>query len=145
MTAAAKNTFGATLKFGTAGGSLTAVAELTSITPPTFSREAIEATTHDSASGTAEYIPDGVLETGEIKMEGLLIAGSTDDDRIVAAMVAGTLLDWEIEIKAATGTKSWTGSDAFLTEYAVGDMPVKGGKQTFSGTLKVNGPIAVAA
>lgn len=142
---AAKNTFGAVLKIDTAGGTPSAVANLTSITPPSFSREAIDATTHDSASGVAEYIPDGVLETGEIKMEGNLIAGSTDDDRLIAAVAAGTLLDWEIEIKAATGMKTWSGSDAFLTEYTVGDLPLKGGKQTFTATLKVNGAITVEA
>jgi hypothetical protein len=145
MTAAAKNTFGVTLKIGTAGGALSAVAELTNVTPPAWSRDAIDATTHDSPSGAAEYIPDGVYDPGEIKLEGNLISGSTDDDRLVAAIAAGTLLDWEIEIKAASGTKTMSGSDAFLTDYTYGDMPVKGGKQTFTATLRCNGPITVEA
>lgn len=142
---AAKNTFGATLKIATAGGVVSAVANLTSFSLPEMTREAIDATTHDSASGVAEYIPDGVMDPGEITMEGNLIAGSTDDDRLVAAMAAGTLLDWEIEVYAATGSKTWSGSDAFLTSYNCGEMPVKGGKQTFTATLRCNGPITVEA
>ena len=141
----AKNTYGIPFRVGTAGGALTAVALLTNIDAPGFSRDAIDATTHDSAGGVAEYIPDGVLDITEIQIEGDLIAGSTDDDRLIAAIVAGTLLDWEIDFKAASGTKTWSGADGFLTEYKPGPAPVKGAKQTFTATLRPSGPITVAA
>lgn len=141
---AAKNTFGATLSLATTGGTLTAVAALTNITAPSLTREAIDATTHDSPSGAAEYIADGVYNVGEIQIEGNLIAGSTDDDRLIAALTGATLQDFEIEIKAATGTKAWTGS-AILTSYDPGELPVKGAKQTFKATLQPTGPITVEA
>jgi predicted secreted protein len=142
---AAKNTFGIPFRVGTAGGSLTAVAMLTNIDFPAFSREAIEVTTHDSASGVAEHIPGGVLDVGPIKIEGYWVAGSTDDDRLIAAMVAGTLLDWEIDPKAASGNKTFSGADGFLTDYTPGPAPVKGAAQTFSATLQPSGPITVEA
>lgn len=141
----AKSTFGATLKIGTAGGAVSAVALLTNFTPPEWMRDAVDVTTHDSAGGAMEYMPDGVYDTGEIPMEGLFIAGSTDDDRIQAAMVAGTLIDWEIELYAASGTKTMSGSDGFFTKYAIGELVVKGGKQTFRATLKATGPIVFEA
>lgn len=141
---AAKNTFGTTLKLGTSGGALTAVANLTNITASGFSRDTIDVTTHDTAGGAAEYIADGVYDAGEITCEGNLIAGSTDDDRLIAAMVGGTLQDWEIDFKADTGTKTWVGS-AIITAYTPGDLPVKGGKQSFSLTMKVTGAITVDA
>jgi hypothetical protein len=143
MTAAAKNTFGAVLKLAVAGGSLATIAELTSITPPTLTRGTIDATTHDGASQAMEFIADGVFDPGEISIEGNLILGSAADDLFVAAVTTGALYDFELVGKAATGTESKEGS-CIVTSYAPGDMPVSGGKQTFTATLKVTGAITQA-
>lgn len=140
---AAKNTFGAVLKLGVSGGALTAVANLTSITPPSLTRDTIEATTHDG-DGSSEYIADGVYDAGEIQCEGNLIAGSAADDLFIAAVTTGALYDFELDIKAATGTETQSGS-VLVTAYTLGDLPVKGGKQSFTATMKVTGPIAQAA
>ncbi|MAY20314.1 MAG: hypothetical protein CL955_06820 [Erythrobacteraceae bacterium] len=143
MTASAKNTFGAVLKIDDTGGTPAEVAELTNITPPAMSRSTIDVTTHDGASQAMEFIPDGVYDPGEISLEGNLIASSTEDDQLISALTTGTVQDFEILIKAASGTDTWSGS-AILTDYTPGPMPVSGGKQTFTATLKVTGPITVA-
>jgi hypothetical protein len=143
MTAAAKNTYGTVLKLAAAGGSPAAVAELTSITPPAISRATIDATTHDGATQAMEYIADGVFDVGEIAVEGHLIAGSTADDLFLTAVTTGAKQDYEIIVKAASGTETQEGS-AFVTDYTIGPMPVAGGKQTFSATLKVTGAITQA-
>lgn len=143
MTASAKNTFGVVLKLADTGGTPAAVAELTSITPPAMKRETIDVTTHDGASQAMEFIPDGVYDPGTIEVEGNLIAGSAADDLFIAALVTGTVQDYEVLIKSATSTVTWSGS-AILTEYAPGPMPVSGSRQTFRATLKATGPITMA-
>lgn len=143
MTAAAKDTFGTVLKLVATGGSLATVAELTSITPPALTRGTIDATTHDGASEAMEFIADGVYDPGEISIEGHLVAGSTADDLFITAVTGGGVYDFEIVIKAATGTESMEGT-CLITAYTPGDMPVSGGKQTFSATMKVTGAITQA-
>lgn len=143
MTASAKNTYGAVLKLDDTGGTPAVVAELSNITPPSLSRATIDVTTHDGASQAMEFIADGVYDPGEISCEGNLIASSTEDDLFLAALISGTVQDFEILIKAASGTDTWSGS-AIVTAYEPGPMPVQGGKQSFTATLKVTGAITVA-
>lgn len=144
MTAAAKDTRGTVLKLVATGGSLATIAELTSITPPTLSRGTIDVTTHDGATEAMEFIADGVYDPGEISCEGNLIAGTAADDLFVAAATGGGIYDFEIVIKAASGTESLEGK-CIVTSYGPGDMPVAGGKQTFSATMKVTGAITQGA
>lgn len=143
MTASAKNTYGAVLKLDDTGGTPATVAELDSITPPSLTRDTIDVTTHDGASQAAEYIPDGVYDAGEISVEGNLIAGSGADDLFIAAVATGTVQDFEILIKASSGTETISGS-AIVTAYERGDLPVRGGKQRFSARLKVTGALTQA-
>lgn len=140
MTAIAKDTFGTVLKLVATGGTLAAIAELTSITPPSLSRATQDATTHDGATEAMEFIGDGVYDPGEISCEGHLIAGSAADDLFITAVTTGGVCDFEVVIKASTGTESMTGK-CIVIAYNLGDMPVAGGKQTFSATLKVSGAI----
>ena len=138
MTTAGKDTFGTVLKLADSGGTPAAIAELTSITPPAITRGTIDVTTHDGSSDAMEYIADGVYDEGEISIEGLLIGGSTADDLFIAAIAGGVLQDFELVFKAASGTETKAGS-CLVTNYAPGDMPVAGGKQTFTATLKLTG------
>ena len=143
MTAAAKNTYGAVLKLVAAGGSLATIAELNSITHPTLTRATIDVTSHDGATQAMEFIADGTYDPGEITVEGNLILGSAADDLFLTAVTTGALYDFELVAKAATGTESKEGS-CIVTSYAPGDMPVSGGKQTFTATLKVTGAMTQA-
>lgn len=143
MTALAKTTFGATLRLAVSGGSLATVAELTSINPPAVSRASVDVTSLDSASGAMEFIPDGVFDPGEIGIEGHLVLGSTNDNFFTTAITSGQTLDFEVIAKATSGTRKWTGK-AIVTAYEPGELGVAG-KQTFSATLKVTGPISQTA
>lgn len=143
MTTAAKTAFGAELWLGPAGGTLVKVAELLSVTPPTRSREMIDATTHDSTGGAQEFIAEGIYDPGEIAFQGNYIAGSSGDDAMVTAVTDGVLRDWKIVAKSAADTEDMEGS-GFLNSYGVDDLPTNG-KQTFSGAIKVSGPITQAA
>jgi hypothetical protein len=144
MTAAAKNTRGTVLKLAVSPGSPVAIAELTNITPSAMTQGTIDATTHDGATRAMEVIADGVYDPGEISFEGHLIAESTADDLLKAAIENGSLMLWEIVFKSASGTATREGS-GIVTAYTIGDMPVQGGKQTFTATIKVSGAITQAA
>lgn len=143
MTAAAKNTRGNVLRLAVSGSDPVVVAEQITVTPSAKTRATLDATTHDGATEAMEFITDGVYDPGEITVEGHLIAESAADDLFNSAVEGGTLMDWEILLKASSGTAVRAGS-GFVTSYAVGDMPVAGGKQTFTATIKVSGAITQA-
>lgn len=143
MTTAAKITFGTELHMGPSGGALVKVAELLTVNPPKRSRDTIDVTTHDSPAGAMEFIAAGVYDPGEVSGQINYVAGNAGDDAFVAAIADGTLRDFKIVAKAATGTENLTFA-GFVTEYGVDDMPVDG-KQTASFSIKVSGPIAQAA
>lgn len=138
----AKKTFGTVLKLADSGSAVAAVAELFSIKMPGLTRGTVDATTHDSPGGAMEYIPEGVYDAGEIQCQGHYVAGSTADDLLIAALVSGTVQDFEIVAKSAAGTETISGS-AIVTAYEPDGMEVQG-KQTFSATLKVTGALTQA-
>lgn len=140
MTTAARVAFGAELWMAADGEELVKIAELLSVTPPTMSRETIDATTHDSAAGAMEFIVEGVFDPGEVNFQINYIAGSTGDTTMIEAMTGGVLQDVKIVAKAATSTEDLE-FRGFVTSYGPDDMPTNG-KQTASGTIKVSGAIA---
>lgn len=62
--------FGTTLSRGDGEASevFTAIANVTSITPPALSRETIDVTAHDSADGYREYL-GGLKDSGEVSAD----------------------------------------------------------------------------
>lgn len=143
MTTAAKTNFGKQLWMGPAGGTLVKIAELLTVTPPTLSRETIDATSHDSTAGAQEFITEGIYDPGEVPFQAHYIAGSTGDDAMITALTDGVLRDFKIVVKAATGTEDLEFS-GFVTSYGVDEAPTTG-KQTASGSIKVSGPHTQAA
>lgn len=139
MTAAAKSTFGAVLRMAVTGQSLVTVAELTSITPPSLTRAAVDVTSHDSPSGAMEYIGDGVHDVGEISIEGNLILNAAGDTLFTTAIVTAGVYDFEISGKAASGTGRYSGK-VIVTAYEPGAFGITG-KQSFTATLKATGPL----
>lgn len=133
----AKKTFGTTMRLGAAGGPLTAVSKLVEITPPKMSREALDATTHGSPGGAAEFIPDGVYDPGEIEVSMDYVAGDADDDLFLAAFFAESLYDFEWTANAAAGTETFAQSGVVIS-YGPDPLPVRG-KQTATATIKLSG------
>ena len=129
----AKPTFGTTLRLGASGGALTALTKLVTITPPKISREAVDATTHASEDGAAEYMADGVHDNGEITGTIDYVAGDADDDLLLAAATASGLYDAEFTANAANGTETFSCSGIF-TSYGPDELPVSG-NQTSSFTF----------
>lgn len=86
---------GALLKRGN-----TQITQVRVITPPTLSREAIEATDLDS---TYVYkVPSDPVDYGEITFETLWTPGETNDELIETDLLAGTVTSWSITFPLTT-------------------------------------------
>lgn len=108
--------------------------EITSISPPAFHRDSLEATHMKSPDSHREFVP-GLSDAGEIQIEGNFVASASD--LIVAAMAADTK-SWRIAFPNAV---TWT-CQAFFTDFEAA-APIDG-IQTFSATLKVTGKPVLA-
>lgn len=143
MTDRAKPSFGTVMKMGPVGGALVTIPRTVSINPPRLSREAVDATAHDSPGGAMEVIGDGVYDPGELSGSMNYIAGDTTDDALITAATDGVLRDFSFTVKAATGTETIEFS-GLLTNYGPDELATRG-KQSASFTIKVSGPLSQAA
>ena len=126
--------YGAIFKVGN-GGSPTETftdfgAEVTSITPPGYSRDALDATHMASPDKFREYIA-GLMDAGEVSMD-LNYVPSTGD-AFVAALIAGKQ-NYQIDFPDANVTFTFS---AICTAYQP-TAPVDG-KMTATATFKVSG------
>ena len=126
--------YGAIFKVGN-GGSPTETftdfgAEVTSITPPGYSRDALDATHMASPDKFREYIA-GLMDAGEVSMD-LNYVPSTGD-AFVAALIAGKQ-NYQIDFSDANVTFTFS---AICTAYQP-TAPVDG-KMTATATFKVSG------
>ncbi len=135
-------TFGVVFKLGTTSTPSTTIADVFEIGPPKTTRDAVDVTTHGSANGNMEFIPDGVSDPGELTVQMLYTAASASDTAILTAYSAGTLYYFQWTAKAASGTKMFT-TQGVITEYGPDALPVKG-KQTASMKIKLSGAVTVA-
>lgn len=111
------------------------VAEITSITWPGYSRDAIDATNMDSPDTFREYIA-GLMDAGEATIEMNFVPSSSDV--IIAAMVAGV---GQFKITAASGVNIVF--SAIVTGYEP-QAPVDD-KMSASATFKVTRKPVLAA
>lgn len=138
----AKTALGATFKAVATGGSVAAIAEMLRIDPPRLTHGVIEASDL-AATGGKEYIHEGLYDIGEFGGMAHWVAGSTADDLLISGITTGGLYDFEIVIKAASGTEDMNFSGLF-TEFG-GDTLEIDGKQTCSFTAKGSGDYTQAA
>lgn len=140
MTTEADIGYGAIFKVGN-GGSPTETfadfgAEITSITPPGYTREAIDATHTASPDSYKEYIA-GLMDAGEVSMDLNYVADAAD--AVVAAIEAGKQ-NYQIVMPGAPDvTFTFT---AICTAYQP-TAPVDG-KMTATATFKVSGKPTLA-
>jgi predicted secreted protein len=121
---------------GETPGTYVAVAEVTSIRPPSWSRDAVEATHLTSDDDYKEFIA-GIKEAGEAQMTLNWVPSATD------AMVAAFADDFgNYQITAPNGVRLQF-SGFFLT-YEPGEMTPEG-KMTASVTIKASGKPALVA
>ena len=134
--------YGVVFKIGTTSTPSTTIADVLEVGPPKTTRDAVDVTTHGSANGIMEAIPDGVSDPGEISVQMLYTAASATDTAILTAFSAGTLYYFQWTAKSASGTKTFT-TQGVITEYGADPLPVKG-KQTATMKVKLSGAVTVA-
>jgi hypothetical protein len=143
MTTAAKKTFGTKVFIDPAPAApTTPVGELLEAALPKGAREVMDVTTHDSPGGAEEYMPEGTYDPGQLEITGHYIARSPLDVALRLAFTSAALQNIKCQPKTATGTEDQTFS-GFVIAYGPDAMPVKG-KQTFTATIKVTGPVTSA-
>jgi len=138
--------YGATLVYDPASTDLT-VAQITNITGPGISTDAIDVTAHDSASATREFLA-GLVDGGEVTFEMVFDAeasasgGGASGLNIVEAKAQDrTLNTWEVV--ANTTTDYYRRFSAIVTSFSM-QNPVDGAI-TASATLKLSGVITTGA
>lgn len=131
---------GATFAKGDGGGSevFTALAEVTSITPPNLSRDTVDATHMGSTDRWREYVA-GLRDGGEVGIELNFDPGGSAQTALFASFNSNAAGNWKITFPDAT---EWTFS-AFLTSISPA-VPLDG-KMTLSAGFKVNGKPAFMA
>lgn len=135
MATNAKIGHGSIFRIGTGDDSpdtWTVLAEITGITPPSVTRDVIDATHSASPDRWREHIP-GLLDGGEVTVEGNFVPGSAGDVLLIAAQTDEIVRAYQIEFPNGI---IWE-FRAFCTAYEP-EAPFDD-KMTFSATFKVSG------
>lgn len=135
MTTNADIGYGATLEVEIAAV-YTALAEVTSITPPNESVDVIDVTHMDSPNRYREFI-QGLIDPGNMSAELNWVAGGATDDLVVAWRTAGETRN----VRITTNNNTTYTFPAFVTGWSP-QMPVDG-KMAATLELKVAGAITV--
>jgi len=117
------------------GSTYTAVAEVTNITWPGYTRDAVDATNMASPNEFREFIP-GLMDAGEVTIEMNFIPSASDV--ILAALTAGT---GQFKIAAASGVNIVF--SAIVTAFTP-QAPLED-KMSASATFKITGKPVWAA
>ena len=145
MTGNAKSSFGTKIFVVADGGSIAGglVAEVLKIGKPKLSRGMQDATTHDSAGGAEDVIPEGTYKVEPFSVTVHYIANSAFDTSMITAMTGGALQDIEIHEKGAAGLIK-TPLSGYISEYGPDDAEVRG-KQTATFNITPTGALGAKA
>lgn len=120
----AEESFGIQMFIGPIGSEATTkIGSLITINLPELMREAVDVTSHDSANGASEFIPDGVFSTGAITGS----VNYTATDAGIAAIIAAVRDGVKRTFKIVDGAVVTTGT-AVVTKFKQDDRPLKGKK-----------------
>jgi predicted secreted protein len=114
------------------------VGEVTNITLPNLTRDAVDATHTESTEGYREFIP-GLKDSGEASIEMNFVSGSASDTLIRAQFALDTLTACKILFD--TSPEDGVSFNAILTGYEV-QAPLDD-KVAATLTLKVSGKVTV--
>jgi len=128
---------GATLVYGTAGGTpSTSFGEVLSIGGPNLSRPMIETTNMDSTA--REYIAGGFYDAGTVDIELQYDPGNTGHDAMTSAITAGT----EHSFKITWSDTSTASFDGFVESFSVtAEME---DRLTASMSIRTNGTLTLS-
>lgn len=130
--------YGSQFKLGDGGGSevFNLIAEVHTVGPPQMTRDAVDATTHDSLNGFREFI-GGLADGGQVQVDAHYLPGNTGQGfstGLGAVFYAGTVRNFQIVLPNSLGTWSFSG---VITAY--NPMTPIDGKMGLTVTIKVSG------
>ena len=134
--------YGVVFKIGNANPPSTSLADVFNVDPPNTTRDAVDITTHGSAGGAMEFMPDGVYDPGDLTVSMNYTSASATDAACLAALASASAYYFQWTAKKASGTATFT-AQGVVTAYGIDAMPVKG-KQTAMMKVKLSGPVTVA-
>lgn len=142
MTTEAKIGYGTLLKIESrdSPNQMKVVGELTSVSMPAISRDAIDVTHMQSLEKWREFIA-GLKDGGEVSGDLNFVPGSDGTTRLMAELAQDEVTSCEISIPTTPAYK-WT-FDAILTGFEPGDAPVDD-KMAGTVTFKVTGKPTLA-
>lgn len=111
------------------------VAEVTSITPPNMTRDAVDATHTASPDGWREFIP-GLKDAGEVTIEFNFVPGSPSTQLLVDAFNADEPVECQITFPDGSPATVWS-FEAIVTGLEF-EAPVDD-KMTGTATFKITG------
>lgn len=135
MASQARTSFGVKLLQG-----LVPVAELTSLTPPSWKSDTIDVTNHDSVGRMAEFI-GGMRSSNDVKVTGNFIIDDAGQVLLMADQADGIVHDFTIEFPPAWGS-IFTFS-AVVLSFDISDFQTKGDAVSFTAVLKVSGVVTL--
>lgn len=131
--------FGTVVKIGTANPPSTTLAGVTSVSPPSMTREANDVTDHSSAGGAMRFEPDGVYDPGAMSITMNYTKASATDAACRTAFASGATHYVQWTENAASGSETLQ-AECTITGYQVNELPLQG-KQTAVLTIKLSGQI----
>lgn len=146
---AAKNSFGATFSFcpgpaTSTGGTFVALANVLSITAPTYSRGTIDVSNWGLSSGGTgdgyeQCISGGPIRSGNVGLSAVYLSTDMQVTTLPAAFDAGIVNGWKIVIPGcgATENDTWWGN-GIITGYNITGLNSEG-MVTFDMNMKVVG------
>ncbi len=124
---------------GSGSGTFIPVAEQINVKGPSITGKAVKATNQTTSGGTEEYIPDGLVDGGEVDLTGNFIPAS----HIALAEMVGTTQQIQIQwTQCPTPTPSCEFA-AVVTEFEASSDEEK--PLEFSCKFKVTGPVTWTA
>ena len=137
----AKNAFGSVFSYCAGPSSLgtyAALASITSITAPTYSRGAVDVTNYGLSDGYAQFISGGPIRSGSVGISAIYLTTETDQiTTLPAAFDAGIVNGWKIQIAGTASTIGCWYGNGIITGYEV-TLPQEG-HVGFNMTMKVVG------
>lgn len=132
----ALSSFGVRLKRGAAY-----IAEIISVTPPSWKSEVIDVTNHDSVGRMAEFI-GGMRSSDDVKVTGNLILTDAGQAGLIADQADALVHPYTIEFPTAWGASF--DFSAVVLSFKVSDFLTKGDAVGFEVIMKVSGAVTLS-
>lgn len=136
-----RNSFGSLFAYSSVGssGTFNDIANVISITAPSYSRSAVDITNQGTTDYFEQAISGGIIRTGNVGFTCVYLSTITAEvTTIPADFIAGTRSGFKITVAGTSSYNIWYG-DMYITGYSPMVLPGAEGLVAFEMTGKVTG------